>query len=230
VQPGTFISRHAAAYHRYVSQWHPDKLETMAPELKDYATRQTVYEAERIPATPECSVVMPSRSFSGQDSVQDRGALPLKKASTNGRRDVYYTSLDEHSCTLTMIFGKPFTHARALREPLSPTLCGKRLESGILARWTGAGRPCRPSWVYARIASKGLILLNPCAACGAVAGLRGSENGDGFGGFRCPHLGLPRQGSEDSVQVDGIEPIRDLRPVLAGDGRRTLGRRATARI
>jgi curved DNA-binding protein CbpA len=24
-----------------MSQWHPDKLETMAPELKDYATRQT---------------------------------------------------------------------------------------------------------------------------------------------------------------------------------------------
>ena len=91
-QPGTFISRYAAAYHRNVSQWHPDKLETMAPELKDYATRQTVYEAERMPAIPECSAVRPSRSFSDQDSVQDRGALPLKKASTNGRRDVYYTS------------------------------------------------------------------------------------------------------------------------------------------
>jgi curved DNA-binding protein CbpA len=24
-----------------MSQWHPDKLENMAPELKDYATRQT---------------------------------------------------------------------------------------------------------------------------------------------------------------------------------------------
>jgi curved DNA-binding protein CbpA len=29
------------AYHRAVSQWHRVKLETMAPELKDYATRQT---------------------------------------------------------------------------------------------------------------------------------------------------------------------------------------------
>jgi hypothetical protein len=31
----------AHAYHQKMSQWHPDKLETMAPELKDYATRQT---------------------------------------------------------------------------------------------------------------------------------------------------------------------------------------------
>jgi DnaJ-domain-containing protein 1 len=31
----------AHAYHLTMSQWHPDKLETMAPELKDYATRQT---------------------------------------------------------------------------------------------------------------------------------------------------------------------------------------------
>jgi len=30
------------------------------------------------------------------------------------------------------------------------------------------------------------------------------------------------QGSEGSVQVDGIEPIRDHHPVLAGDRRRTL--------
>ncbi len=29
------------AYRHKMSQWHPDKLETMAPELKDYATRQT---------------------------------------------------------------------------------------------------------------------------------------------------------------------------------------------
>ena len=29
------------AYHRKVSEWHPDKLETMAQELKDYATRRT---------------------------------------------------------------------------------------------------------------------------------------------------------------------------------------------
>lgn len=27
------------AYHRKVSEWHPDKLETMAQELRDYATR-----------------------------------------------------------------------------------------------------------------------------------------------------------------------------------------------
>jgi len=31
----------AHAYHQKMSQWHPDRLETMAPELKDYATRQT---------------------------------------------------------------------------------------------------------------------------------------------------------------------------------------------
>jgi DnaJ-domain-containing protein 1 len=31
----------ADAYHRTVSQWHPDKLETMAPELREYATRRT---------------------------------------------------------------------------------------------------------------------------------------------------------------------------------------------
>jgi hypothetical protein len=31
----------AHAYHQKMSQWHPYKLETMAPELKDYATRQT---------------------------------------------------------------------------------------------------------------------------------------------------------------------------------------------
>jgi preprotein translocase subunit Sec63 len=30
------------AYHRTVSHWHPDKLETMAPELRDYATRRMV--------------------------------------------------------------------------------------------------------------------------------------------------------------------------------------------
>ena len=29
------------AYHRAVSQWHRVKLETMAPALRDYATRQT---------------------------------------------------------------------------------------------------------------------------------------------------------------------------------------------
>jgi len=32
----------AHAYHQKMSQWHPDKLETMAPELRDYATRRTV--------------------------------------------------------------------------------------------------------------------------------------------------------------------------------------------
>ncbi len=32
----------ASAYHRKVFQWHPDKLnETMAQELRDYATRRT---------------------------------------------------------------------------------------------------------------------------------------------------------------------------------------------
>ena len=31
----------ARAYHRTVSQWHPDKLDTMAQELRDYATRRT---------------------------------------------------------------------------------------------------------------------------------------------------------------------------------------------
>jgi curved DNA-binding protein CbpA len=32
----------ASAYHRKVLQWHPDKLsETMAQELRDYATRRT---------------------------------------------------------------------------------------------------------------------------------------------------------------------------------------------
>jgi DnaJ like chaperone protein len=31
----------ASAYHRKVSEWHPDKLETMADELKAYATRRT---------------------------------------------------------------------------------------------------------------------------------------------------------------------------------------------
>lgn len=31
----------ARAYHRKVSEWHPDKLDTMAHELRDYATRRT---------------------------------------------------------------------------------------------------------------------------------------------------------------------------------------------
>jgi hypothetical protein len=32
----------AHAYHLTMSQWHPDKLEMMAPELREYATRRTV--------------------------------------------------------------------------------------------------------------------------------------------------------------------------------------------
>jgi len=31
----------ANAYHRKVSEWHPDKLDTMAQELREYATRRT---------------------------------------------------------------------------------------------------------------------------------------------------------------------------------------------
>jgi hypothetical protein len=41
VAPGCRPDELAHAYHLTMSQWHPDKLETMAPELKDYATRQT---------------------------------------------------------------------------------------------------------------------------------------------------------------------------------------------
>ena len=32
----------AHAYHQKMSQWHPDKLDSMAPELREYATRRTV--------------------------------------------------------------------------------------------------------------------------------------------------------------------------------------------
>ncbi len=32
----------SGAYRQKMSQWHPDKLETMAPELREYATRHTV--------------------------------------------------------------------------------------------------------------------------------------------------------------------------------------------
>jgi hypothetical protein len=32
----------AGAYHLTMSQWHPDKLDSMAPELREYATRRTV--------------------------------------------------------------------------------------------------------------------------------------------------------------------------------------------
>lgn len=38
--PGCTPEGLADAYHRTVSQWHPDKLETMVPELRDYATRR----------------------------------------------------------------------------------------------------------------------------------------------------------------------------------------------
>ncbi|MGA8308729.1 MAG: J domain-containing protein [Terriglobales bacterium] len=41
VTPGCSPEELAAAYHRKVFQWHPDKLETMADELKTYATRRT---------------------------------------------------------------------------------------------------------------------------------------------------------------------------------------------
>jgi curved DNA-binding protein CbpA len=38
------------AYQRTVSHWHPDKLEMMAPELREYATRRTarINEAYRL--------------------------------------------------------------------------------------------------------------------------------------------------------------------------------------
>jgi len=41
VSPGCTREELTKAYHRKVSHWHPDKLESMAEELKDYATRQT---------------------------------------------------------------------------------------------------------------------------------------------------------------------------------------------
>jgi DnaJ-class molecular chaperone len=41
VTPGCPPQELAAAYHRTVGQWHPDKLESMADELKAYATRRT---------------------------------------------------------------------------------------------------------------------------------------------------------------------------------------------
>jgi DnaJ-class molecular chaperone len=41
VSPGYTPAELAKAYHRKVSEWHPDKLETMAQELKDHATRHT---------------------------------------------------------------------------------------------------------------------------------------------------------------------------------------------
>jgi hypothetical protein len=39
--PGCTREELTAAYRRSILQWHPDKLETMAQELKDYATRRT---------------------------------------------------------------------------------------------------------------------------------------------------------------------------------------------
>jgi Na+-transporting methylmalonyl-CoA/oxaloacetate decarboxylase gamma subunit len=42
VTPGCTPDKLAHAYHQKMSQWHPDKLETMAPELREYATRRTV--------------------------------------------------------------------------------------------------------------------------------------------------------------------------------------------
>ena len=41
VSPGCTTAELAAAYHRKVSQWHPDKLDSMADELKAFATRRT---------------------------------------------------------------------------------------------------------------------------------------------------------------------------------------------
>jgi hypothetical protein len=41
VSPGCTNEELATAYRRSILQWHPDKLETMAQELKDYATRRT---------------------------------------------------------------------------------------------------------------------------------------------------------------------------------------------
>jgi DnaJ-domain-containing protein 1 len=41
VAPGCTADELSNAYRRTVTQWHPDKIETMAQELRDYATRQT---------------------------------------------------------------------------------------------------------------------------------------------------------------------------------------------
>jgi DnaJ-domain-containing protein 1 len=41
VSPGCKQQELAAAYRRRILQWHPDKLETMAQELRDFATRRT---------------------------------------------------------------------------------------------------------------------------------------------------------------------------------------------
>ena len=41
VRPGYTTVELAAAYRRKISQWHPDKLDSMADELKAFATRRT---------------------------------------------------------------------------------------------------------------------------------------------------------------------------------------------
>ncbi len=41
VAPGCTPEELTTAYHRKISQWHPDKLESMAGELKAFATRRT---------------------------------------------------------------------------------------------------------------------------------------------------------------------------------------------
>ena len=41
VSPGCTTRELAAAYRRKVSQWHPDKLDSMADDLKAFATRRT---------------------------------------------------------------------------------------------------------------------------------------------------------------------------------------------
>ncbi len=38
--PGCTLEELTRAYHRKVPEWHPDKLDTMAQELMDYATRR----------------------------------------------------------------------------------------------------------------------------------------------------------------------------------------------
>jgi DnaJ like chaperone protein len=50
VAPGCPPEELSDAYHRKVSQLHPDKLEMMAPELREYATRRTarINEAYRL--------------------------------------------------------------------------------------------------------------------------------------------------------------------------------------
>ena len=41
ITPGCSPHELTSAYRRKVSQWHPDKLDMMAPELREYATRKT---------------------------------------------------------------------------------------------------------------------------------------------------------------------------------------------